>query len=121
MTRLIGFSTFGRRIGSTTLQDKDIAIRDIQNHFYTRKGERLGEPEFGSDLPLLVFEPFDQRTVDLIEEDIINVIDSDPRWEFRNHRVEESDHIVIVRVLVNYVPDSSPEELVLNYRATEEI
>ena len=67
-----------------TSRQRNGTSRDLQNHFYTRKGERLGEPEFGSDLPLYLFEQQDLRTTDLIEEDVINVIDSDPRWEFQN-------------------------------------
>jgi len=55
MATFVGFSTIGRKTGTNVLEDKELAIRDLLNNFYTRRGERLGEPEFGNILPELIF------------------------------------------------------------------
>jgi len=51
----------------TTLQQLKY---NIQNLLLTQKGERLGNPEFGSNLMKVVFEPDNGDTEALIEEEI---------------------------------------------------
>ena len=57
----------------TTLQQVKY---NIQNLLLTQKGERLGNPEFGSNLMKVVFEPDNGDTEDLIEEEIRATISS---------------------------------------------
>lgn len=38
---------------------KEQASSNIKNLLLTQKGERVGQPEFGSDLPRLIFEPME--------------------------------------------------------------
>jgi phage baseplate assembly protein W len=121
MTSFIGFSSVGKRTGTKTLEDKALAIRDLLNHFYTRKGERLGNPAFGSILPELIFEPFDQLVIDAADEDVRTIIDLDPRWNLRDYRIQEGEQRLTITVQLTYVPDLSQEQLVLDYRNSEEI
>jgi len=121
MTTFIGFTTIDRKTGTRTLEDKDLAIRDLLNHFYTRRGERLGEPEFGSILPELVFEPFDQLLIDLADEDVRTIINFDPRWNLVDYRIEPVENDLTITVQLTYVPDLTSSELFLRYRNTEEI
>lgn len=121
MVTFIGFSTYGKRTGTQVLEDKELAKRDLLNHFYTRKGERLGEPEFGSILPELIFEPFTQRTIDLADEDVRSIIDLDPRWELINYEIDSDNHTLTIEVDLRYVKDLSEDRLVLEYRDSEEI
>ena len=121
MATFVGFSTIGRKTGTNVLEDKELAIRDLLNNFYTRRGERLGEPEFGSILPELVFEPLDQLVVDAADEDVRSIIDLDPRWNLIDYRLETGDQSITITVQLSYVPDLSEEQLILNYTGTEEI
>ena len=135
MVTFIGFSTvnfrtgssliddvnIGRRTGTNTLQDKELAKRDLLNHFYTRKGERLGEPEFGSILPELVFEQFDQLTINAADDDVRTIVGLDPRWDLLDYQINTDDHSLIITVQLRYRNDLSEEELVLRYRAEEDI
>jgi phage baseplate assembly protein W len=118
-TSLIDDVNIGRRTGTNTLEDKELAIRDLLNHFYTRKGERLGEPEFGSILPELVFEPFDQFTINRADDDVRTIVRLDPRWELLDYRINTTEHDLIITVQWRYLDDLSEEELVL--RSNEEI
>ena len=76
-----GFSTFG--VGSKKknfrLTDQELVIRDLLNHIYTLRGERVMMPGFGTRIPLLAFEPLDQTTLTAVEEDLRAVVDYDPR------------------------------------------
>lgn len=135
MVTFIGFSTnnsrtgssiiddtnVGRRTGTNTLEDKELAKRDLLNHFYTRKGERLGEPEFGSILPELVFEQLDQLTIRRADDDVRTIIRLDPRWNLIDYEIITEQHSLIITVQLEYVQDLSQEELVLRYRSEEEI
>ena len=121
MVTFVGFSTIGRRTGTQVLEDKELAKRDLLNHFYTRRGERLGEPEFGSILPELIFEQFDQFVIDAADEDVRAIIDLDPRWNLIDYKIDTDDHSMTITVQVTYTPDLSEDVLVLKYRNEEEI
>jgi phage baseplate assembly protein W len=117
--KFIGYSTVDIEFGSVTLTDVNLAIRDLYNHFYTRRGERLGEPDFGSIIPLMVFEQLDEISVFEIEQDVRNIINSDPRWEFINLKTEIGQNSVACIVEIRYVPTTQVETLYLNYTAEE--
>lgn len=76
-----GFSTANFLTGARTLllTNKDLVKQDLLNHIYTIPGERPHLPNFGTRIPLLAFEPLDQKTLKIVEEDLRTVIDYDPR------------------------------------------
>ena len=121
MVTFVGFSSIGKRTGTKVLEDKALASRDLLNHFYTRRGERLGEPSFGSILPELIFEQFDQYVIDTADEDVRTIIGLDPRWELKDYQIDTSEHAMTITVQLTYIPDLSQEQLVLEYTNTEEI
>jgi phage baseplate assembly protein W len=121
MVTFRGFSTVGKRFGNFVLEDKELAKRDLLNHFYTRKGERLGEPEFGSILPELIFEQLDDATIELVEEDVISVVSTDPRWQFQDVRVILEDHSIECEIQLIYLTDGTADQLYLKYTSEEEI
>lgn len=115
----IGYSTVDRNFGNIVLEDVDLAKRDLLNHFYTRRGERLGEPDFGSILPLLVFDQLDDTSVFIAEDDIKEIIDSDPRWELTNLNTRIGQNSINCELFLNYIPSSTPTQLYLNYTQEE--
>jgi len=120
MATFIGYSTVDRRFGNFTLKDVELAKRDLLNHFYTRKGERLGEPEFGSIIQDLVFEPLDDRTVNAVEDDVRDVVANDPRWILNTLNINTGQHTIECVLSLTYRPDSTAEELYLKFTAEEE-
>ena len=68
--RFVGYTTVDQPLIAKILHDKDLAIQDLKNHFYTRIGERVMDPEFGSIIPLMIFEPLDDISVQEIEADV---------------------------------------------------
>lgn len=83
-----GFSTFdmqNRR--SFGLSNIELVKRDLLNHIYTIPGERVMMPGFGTRIPTLVFEPNDEETRAIIEEDLRTVFEYDPRVRLIDLRV----------------------------------
>ena len=73
-------------------------------------------PNFGSILHDLIFEPLDEATENLATEDVQNIIDSDPRWIFSElNLTKPSDHQLDIRVRVVYDDTGLAEELYLTY------
>ena len=73
-----GFSTVGSR-SNVQLYDFDLITQDIINHFKTRKGERVMNPNFGSIIWDLLMEPLTDQTRELLKDDIQTICTSDPR------------------------------------------
>lgn len=89
----------------TIKNDADIK-QAVKNLILTRKGERFFQPELGSSLLDLLFEPMDFGTVGLIEDEIRRVlvvyeprikvtdIRTEPNFEDNGYEVELSFNIV---------------------------
>lgn len=117
--KFIGYSTIGRNFGNVVLENIDLAKRDLLNHFYTRRGERLGEPDFGSILPLLVFEQLDDTSIFLVEDDVRKIVESDPRWNLVDLNTTIGQNSINCELQLFYVPTTTPTELFLSYTAEE--
>ncbi len=77
-----GFSSFEfENTGSFRINDIELIKLDLLNHIFTRRGERVMMPTFGTIIPDLVFEPLDEETIDQLESELREVFDYDPRVE----------------------------------------
>lgn len=75
-----GYSSYEYQPHKTfSIQDIELVKLDLLNHIFTRKGERVMMPAFGTRIPDLAFEPLDPITLSILEEDLRMVIDFDPR------------------------------------------
>lgn len=68
--------TRGRTFSTT---DVETIKADLMNHIYTIRGERVMQPNFGTRIPLMAFEPLDPTSIKIIEEDLREVFEYDPR------------------------------------------
>lgn len=112
MRKFKGFSTVDRTWGNFKIYDIELAKRDLLNEFYTRKGERLMSPTFGSIVWDLLFDPLTEETIELIKEDCLRIVTKDPRLELRDFNIEDEEHTIRVSILLNYVPTTTLTELV---------
>ena len=87
-TRYISFSS----IDGKTLYDTDAIKRDLLNHFHTRKGERVMNPEFGSVIWDMLYENMTEANIELIIEDSKNIINSDPRIKLQDISIDVFEH-----------------------------
>lgn len=83
-----GFSSIAfEEKGAFATANIETVKRDLLNHIFTEKGERLMMPSFGTRIPMLAFEPNDERTRNVVETDLREVFDYDPRVELLSLKV----------------------------------
>lgn len=87
------------------LYNVDLIEEDLMNELMTIKGERLELPNFGTRIPLLIFEPNDVETALILKEDVETVIKGDPRVELLNCDVITSPdiHRMVCVAKVRYI------------------
>lgn len=77
-----GFSSFEyERADTFQLTDVELVKMDLLNHIFTRRGERVMMPTFGTQIPDLVFDPLDDITLGILESELLTVFNFDPRVE----------------------------------------
>ena len=74
-----GFSSADPANTSSKLYDLELIKQDMLNHFNTRKGERLMNPSFGSIIWNLLMEPLTPQVRESLNNDILEICNSDPR------------------------------------------
>ena len=61
-----GFSTVDGDSRSPALYDLALIKQDLINHFHIRKGEKLENPEFGTIIWEMLFEPLTEQSKQMI-------------------------------------------------------
>lgn len=95
------------------LTDFELVKQDLLNHIYTIPGERVYMPSFGTRISLMAFEPNDERTRTIIEQDLKKVIEYDPRVKLMSINVVSlpDNNAIIALVDVLYVEFNVTEVL----------
>lgn len=119
----IGFSTAnlpsGRR--SWVIYDIELIKRDLYNHFYTRIGERVMRPEFGSRLWEFIMEPNLASMRGMIVSEVERVIRHDSRLEVKNIRLFDNGNHVTVTCDLLYRPFATIENFSLEFDKRQEV
>lgn len=101
-----GYSSYEyQRRRTAKLTDVDLVKLDLLNHIFTLRGDRIMMSSFGTRIPALVFEPLDQITIDVLEEDLRQVFNFDPRVILLDLVIQPSydTNTVIASALLRYV------------------
>lgn len=114
MPTYLGFSTFNK-IRQFKLTDFDLTKQDLFNYFHIRKGEKLMNPDFGTIIWDLLFEPYSLAVKDAISEDIKRIVGYDPRLVVNNIDVHEHFLGITIELTVTYVPTNQLDKLKLNF------
>lgn len=89
------YPNFNKNFGTKDLArqtNEDSVIGSIRNILFTNKGERVYNPEFGSNLTKLLFENFSVFTAQSAKNDIVTAIENfEPRVKNVRVFVEEDD------------------------------
>ncbi len=110
-----GFSTVSGNFRSNKLTDSELIKQDLINHFAIRKGEKVGNPEFGSSIMDLVHEPLTVEVKDMLLEEIKDVINSDPRVSVQELIVDEYLHGLQAQGELLYVQTNQVEKIQLKF------
>lgn len=100
--RGLSFRNFSKN-KSIKLYDVDLIKKDLLNHIFTRRGERVKMFTYGTRIPDLVFEPLDDIALTVVNEDLNAVVASEPRVSLVDLRIVPLyDRNVIIASLVLY-------------------
>ena len=102
-------------IKGTQYADLDLIKRDLINHFYTRKGERLMRPDFGSIIWDMIFEPMTVDNVSLIVDDSTNIVQLDGRVALQSINLVEYEHGLQLQMNLYYDPLDIVEAFSLDF------
>ena len=111
----VGFSTVNRDFDNNTLYDYELARTDLLNAFYIKKGEKLELPDYGTIIYDTLFEPFTSEISKAIEEDVIQIVDRDPRWNLDTLRIQQEEYGLNLALEITYVPYNIGESLSLAF------
>jgi phage baseplate assembly protein W len=100
----VGYSTLGTNSKVQQFSDLELIKRDLLNHFYTKRGERVMMPTYGCGIWDLLFDPFDDLVRDSVIDECSRVIESDSRVRLVNIVVNEFDQGLTVQMDLLYVP-----------------
>lgn len=109
-----GFSTYNRD-KKFRVTDFELVKQNLYNHFNIRKGEKLMQPNFGSTIWNMLFEPLTEEIRQIIVDDVRTVVAYDPRVNVSNVFVTQFDHGIQLVVELSYVPNNQLETLILNF------
>jgi phage baseplate assembly protein W len=115
ISKFRGYSSVGTTFLSPVRYDLDLARQDLVNQFNTRLGERVMLPKFGTIIWDLLFDPLDESLIKLIRDDVVRIINEDPRWRLISVDVSEGPNALDIRILVNYRPSDETITLPLTY------
>jgi len=110
-----GFSTVDKNRAPYTLTDTNLIKRDLLNHFYTKRGERVMRPNFGSIIWDMLMEPETPTLQEDIKDDIKRIVDLDPRVELENIILYITDQSIRAEVVIKYYNIDQAETLFLEY------
>lgn len=106
----VGFNTIGR-FKRFRMTDFELVKRDLLNHFSIPKGQKLMQPDFGSIIWNLLFDPFDDRTKSLIEEDIRTVVSYETRVAIQTVVINQYENGIQVDMELIYIPTNQVDTI----------
>jgi phage baseplate assembly protein W len=111
-----GFSTVNRN-KKFRVTDVDLVKQDLINHFSVHKGEKLMQPNFGSVIWSLLFEPLTDQLQQLIVDDVKRIVGYDPRLGLKNINIISQDYGIQIEVDLVYIPTNQATTLSLQFDA----
>lgn len=112
--RYKGFSTINQ-YKKFRLTDFELVKRNLLNHFSIRKGEKLSDPEFGSIIWSMLFEPMTADVKALIIEDVKKIANYDPRLRVDNILIDEFEYGLQMQIDMTFLPSDQSDTLYLQF------
>ncbi len=110
-----GFSTVDKVRAPYTLTDIELVKQDLLNEFYTKKGERVMRPNFGCVVHDMLMNPEDLFTEEEIRDDILRIVEKEPRVNFLDMNVYSLDQTIRIELFLSFVLLESEDVLYLNF------
>ena len=95
--------------------DFECVKQDLLNRLSIRKGERVENPEFGTIIYDVLFEPLTASIKEQILDDVTANLNADPRLSTEDIIVSETDYGIAIQASITYVPYNITEKLVFGF------
>jgi len=97
------------------LYDIDLVKQDLINHFYIRKGEKLENPDFGTVIWDILFEPFTEEVKTIIAKDVEEIVNYDPRVQVNEIQIDNTEQGIRIQASVTYLPFNINESMTFTF------
>jgi phage baseplate assembly protein W len=111
MAKFKGFSTINKVRAPYTLTDQELVKRDLLNEMYTRRGERVMRPNFGSAVWDMLMNPEDKLLEADLRADLERIVRKEPRVELVKIVMYTAEHAVSAEVILKFLPFNTVENL----------
>lgn len=119
MTLYRGFSTLVSK-KKFSLTDYELAKQDLINYFNIRKGNKLMQPNFGTIIWDMLFEPLTEDVQQVITGDITRIVGYDPRLRIGQIAVTEQTNGLLIQITLSYVQSDQTDTINLNFNRTNQ-
>ena len=110
-----GFSTINQTTENFSLYDLELIKQDIINHFHVRQGERLMNPEFGTIIWDILFEPLTEDIKQVITKNVTDIINYDPRVKVDQVIVTAYESGIQIECMLTYLPYNISQSMQLTF------
>lgn len=110
-----GVSTVNPENTSWILYDIALIKQDLINHFHIRQGEKLSDPEFGTIIWDVLFEPLTENLKEAIILNVQRIINYDPRVQAEQITVDTYESGIQIECRLVYLPYNISEQLRLTF------
>lgn len=108
-------STVNEENDGFRLYDLAVVKQDIINHFHIRQGEKLEQPEFGTIIWDVLFDPLTPTLKQAIIDNVQDIIDYDPRVTADQVIVNEYESGLQIECTLIYLDYSIAETMRLQF------
>ena len=110
-----GISTVNPDATEWVLYDINLIKQDIINHFHIRQGEKLSNPEFGTIIWDILFEPLTDQLRDAVVNNVSKIINYDPRVNVDQISVDSYESGIQVECTLTYLPYNISETMRMKF------
>jgi len=110
-----GTSTVNIENSGFALYDLALIKQDLINHFHIRQGEKLENPEFGTIIWDVLFEPMTSGLQNAILENVTEIINYDPRVQANDVVVDTYESGIQIYAELTYIDYNISEQLTLRF------
>ena len=110
-----GFSTVNTSTENFGLFDFELIKQDLLNMFNVRMGERLMQPEFGTIIWDLLYEPMTEEVKYAITQNVNTIINYDPRIKAEQVIVTPYENGIQIECVLTYYPYNIQQALQLRF------
>lgn len=110
-----GISTVNNNTNNFVKYDLALIKQDIINHFHIRQGEKLENPQFGTIIWDVLFEPLTDALKEAIIKNVTDIINYDPRVSVNNVTIQTLESGIQIECSLTYLPYNISESLRLTF------